>query len=202
MSTGYIYRITNTTTGDFYVGKTERNLPRRFKEHCYAAKYGSQTHLHRAIRKYGVASFVIEAIESHVTIESLSDKEMMWIEKLIPQYNMTKGGEGIDSHYWQNVYWQSRGMVKPLPQSPKSRKKLTVKCHPEVSRYIGGWCKKCWLEQHPEKRTSSLSKCHPERKMYARGKCRKCWYREKMRVRQGTSPSAGTHHTMTVSRVG
>lgn len=29
-----IYKITNTITGDFYIGSSKRNFKERFKEHC------------------------------------------------------------------------------------------------------------------------------------------------------------------------
>jgi group I intron endonuclease len=89
-----IYKIINQTNGDFYIGKTTKKKEVRLREHFYRSTYNSQTYLHRAIRKYGRENFIIEEIETEVPEESLNDREMFWINKLNPKYNMTTGGEG------------------------------------------------------------------------------------------------------------
>ena len=88
----YIYRITNILNGHFYIGQTTKTLKERLNRHFYSAKYGSETHLHRAMRKYGFDSFIIEEIESDVN--DLNEAEIKYIAKLTPHYNMTPGGEG------------------------------------------------------------------------------------------------------------
>jgi len=93
-----IYQITNITTNDFYIGKTTNNLKTRFYHHKYnSQKRNSQTYLHRAIRKYGVEQFTISKIDEATTLEELNEKEISWIQKLSPKYNMTIGGEGGDT---------------------------------------------------------------------------------------------------------
>lgn len=90
-----IYKITNTLTLDFYVGKTVKTLNQRFSNHKAFAKRASKTHLHRAINKYGSENFIIEILEENILNEkTLSEREMFWINNLSPQYNMTLGGEG------------------------------------------------------------------------------------------------------------
>jgi group I intron endonuclease len=87
-----IYLITNKETGDTYVGYTSKSLNERFKSHQYAANSGSKTYLHKAMRKYGIDSFTIEKIA-----DGSYNEEIEWIEKLLPSYNLTKGGEGGDT---------------------------------------------------------------------------------------------------------
>ena len=90
-----IYKITNILTLDFYVGKTVKTLKQRFSNHKAFAKRESKTHLHRAINKYGSENFVIESVEENILNEkSLNEREIFWINKLSPRYNMTFGGEG------------------------------------------------------------------------------------------------------------
>ncbi len=87
-----IYLITNTKTNDSYVGKTINSIQQRWAGHCYSAKYGSQTYLHRAIRKYGEDAFKLDILEEkHYNI---NESEKKWIKELDPCYNMTKGGDG------------------------------------------------------------------------------------------------------------
>jgi group I intron endonuclease len=89
-----IYKITNKTNGDFYIGQTTKSKEERFQRHKYEASYGSKTYLHRAMRKYGFDNFIIEEIENQILKENLDEREIYWIKNLTPQYNMTDGGEG------------------------------------------------------------------------------------------------------------
>lgn len=102
-----IYKITNKVTEDIYVGKTSRTLAERFYHHCYDS-LNSQTHLHRAIRKYGKENFIIELLEE-CDDSMLDELEVKWIAELNPAYNMTKGGEGGPTHHLQS--WKE-GMAK------------------------------------------------------------------------------------------
>lgn len=88
-----IYRIKNIITQDSYVGKTTKFAEERFLRHVYSSRYGSNTHLHRALRKYGKENFIIETIET-VENDILSEREIFHIQSLQPSYNMTKGGDG------------------------------------------------------------------------------------------------------------
>ena len=66
----------------------------RWYHHLKAAESGSQTHFHRAIRKHGKENFIIEQIDQTNNKKHLNSLEIKWIEKLQPEYNMTKGGDG------------------------------------------------------------------------------------------------------------
>ena len=98
MKTSGIYKIVNKVNGDFYIGKTTKPKEERLQKHFYNSSYNSQTHLHRAIRKYGYSSFIIEEVETQIPKEKLDEREIFWIKKLSPPYNMTGGGEGGKTH--------------------------------------------------------------------------------------------------------
>jgi len=87
-----IYIITNKQNGKRYIGKTSRTLEKRWYYHCKESEYGSNTHLHRAIRKYGVSNFIIEKL-----CDGLDEEEVKMISFYTPEYNMTKGGDGGDT---------------------------------------------------------------------------------------------------------
>lgn len=90
-----IYCIKNIVNNKIYIGKTTKTLTERFNSHLSSAKYGSNSILHKAIRKYGVDNFKLSIIESVIQNESiLNDREIFWIKKFKPEYNMTSGGEG------------------------------------------------------------------------------------------------------------
>lgn len=92
-----IYKITNRITGESYIGKTSKSIEERLRVHFYTSNQDSQTHLHRAIRKYGIDHFTTDLLESQIPVENIDDREIFWIDKLQPEYNMTKGGEGRDT---------------------------------------------------------------------------------------------------------
>ena len=87
-----IYLITNSITGDRYIGKTSKTIEDRWYQHQKNAKYGQDTYLYRAIRKYGVDCFRVEYLA-----DGLDDEEILLIESLKPEYNMTLGGDGGDT---------------------------------------------------------------------------------------------------------
>lgn len=89
-----IYRITNIVNEHFYIGKTTLTIEQRFKKHFYNHKT-METHLYRAMRKYGFDNFIIEEIDSNV--KNLDEAEVKYIAELNPHYNMTSGGDGGDT---------------------------------------------------------------------------------------------------------
>ena len=94
---GFIYKITNTINGKFYIGQTIQNVKERFYQHC--ATKCSQAILnmviHKAINKYGKSNFTIEVIEE-VESTNLNDRERYWIkyyDSYNNGYNSTEGGQ-------------------------------------------------------------------------------------------------------------
>lgn len=93
----YIYLIANDINHKKYVGKTERNLDIRFKEHCEDAfkVHNENRPLYRAIRKYGIEHFYISLIEE---TDTPNEREIYWIQYYQSYgnlgYNATLGGDG------------------------------------------------------------------------------------------------------------
>ena len=80
-----------------YVGITTKKLDKRISEHNKIAYSNKGYALHKAIRKYGIESFIITQIDSG-TLEECRKKERDFISLLNSQqpngYNITGGGEG------------------------------------------------------------------------------------------------------------
>jgi group I intron endonuclease len=93
----YIYLITNNINDKKYVGKTKTTVEKRFKSHCDHAYRKGTSYFHRAIVRYGKQNFKISILEFVDQAELLNSKECEWIEKLQPEYNLTKGGDGGDT---------------------------------------------------------------------------------------------------------
>lgn len=100
----FIYVITNTKNGKKYVGQTINPVKQRVSCHLKDARGGSETLLHRAMRKYGESAFKFEVL-AELQEHELDTAERDFIKKLDccvldgqeKGYNMTRGGEGFDS---------------------------------------------------------------------------------------------------------
>ena len=80
-----IYKTTNLINGNFYIGLDSKNIP---------SYLGGGLHLTRAIKKYGKENFKKEILEYCKSINELQEREVFWIDKLNPHYNISKGGYG------------------------------------------------------------------------------------------------------------
>ena len=79
-----------------YIGKTEKSIEKRFKEHCSDAfrDRNEKRPLYAAMRKYGIEHFHIELIEE---TDNPEEREVFWIENkrsFKNGYNATVGGDG------------------------------------------------------------------------------------------------------------
>ena len=90
-----IYRITNTVTGDFYIGSS-KNIKRRWADHKCKSRWKQYPNnpMYLDMQKYGVDKFTFEIIEE-VEVDSLKEKEQHFIETLKPTYN-DRNANGLD----------------------------------------------------------------------------------------------------------
>ncbi len=92
----HIYKITNIINNKKYVGKTENDPNKRWREHLAAARNNPLMVISKAIRKHGVQNFKFEILEECLS-EEVNKKETYWIGKLDTfenGYNSTLGGDG------------------------------------------------------------------------------------------------------------
>ena len=82
-----IYKITNTATGDFYIGSS-KNVKSRWESHKWPSmwKQNPNKQLYQDMQKYGVDKFVFEIL-AEVEADKLKETEQQFIEKLQPTYN-------------------------------------------------------------------------------------------------------------------
>jgi group I intron endonuclease len=97
-----IYIVTNSVNEKRYVGQTTYPLSERWSAHkCMAKRGRSKSLLHKAIRKYGAASFVVEplaCVNGEYKEQVLNDLETFCIAFLKTRhteggYNLAAGGE-------------------------------------------------------------------------------------------------------------
>lgn len=92
----WIYLISNVVNGKRYVGFTT-NIRHRFNSHLSSSRRSRSrgSIIHKAIHKYGIENFLVEILEFGIhDDEGLKIREPYWIANLLPEYNMTKGGDG------------------------------------------------------------------------------------------------------------
>lgn len=116
-----VYQITNTVNGRTYIGISVRGARGRWYNHCADAARGSQTCLHRAIRKYGRGAFRIQTLAGLPNTALAKQAERALIARLKPAYNMTPGGDGRQGPLSDNVKAGLRG----LKRSPASRARIS-----------------------------------------------------------------------------
>ena len=104
----FIYVITNDINGKQYVGKTNKTIEERFKEHIRDSrkKRCEKRPLYSAINKYGIEHFHISVIEE-CSAEESADREIYWIDKLSTYgrkgYNATRGGDSKKYYDYEEI---------------------------------------------------------------------------------------------------
>ena len=90
-----VYKITNTVTGDFYVGSS-KNIKQRWSDHkCPSTwKEWPNRPMYLAMQRYGIDKFNFQVL-AEVEIEHLKEAEQKFIETLKPTYNQVNAN-GID----------------------------------------------------------------------------------------------------------
>ena len=80
-----VYKITNTITGDFYIGSSV-NIKRRWATHKCPSKWNQHPNskLYKDMAQFGLDNFLFEIIEE---TEALKEREQYYIEQLNPNYN-------------------------------------------------------------------------------------------------------------------
>ena len=87
MKISAVYKITNTVTGDFYIGSS-KDVKQRWREHKWPStwKKHPNNQLYKDMQEYGTDKFAFEVIEE-VEAEHLKETEQKFIELLKPTYN-------------------------------------------------------------------------------------------------------------------
>ena len=147
-----VYKITNTITGEMYIGKTQKGIKRRFSQHLRNAQKGSKDcpFLYNAIRKYGIENFIIEIVNFCKDTETLNKQEKFWIQKLDTLkngYNLTPGGDGVimDSKIKEKLSNSHKGKKLSKEHKENIRKGLRgIKRKKETRDIISKNTKKQW----------------------------------------------------------
>jgi len=147
-----IYKITNLTTGNIYVGQAVSHILNhkryrpyghegRFRCHvseAFSTKKNQSHYLNNAIRKYGVSDFVVELIE-YCEIEEANDKEIHYIKhynSLFPHgYNLKNGGS-VFTHSDESKKRVSNGVKRYFKDKKFERFSTITQIDYDIEKYI------------------------------------------------------------------
>jgi group I intron endonuclease len=94
---GAVYLVTNTVTGEQYVGQTRQSISKRWQGHVRIAscKTAKKYKLHEAIAKYGTNAFSVDPLYVAFDLAQLNVAEIALIAEFQPTYNSSLGGAGL-----------------------------------------------------------------------------------------------------------
>jgi len=122
----FIYKIINIINNKFYIGKTTRNLQKRFEEHT-KTKSMDKMPIQKAIHKYGKDNFIIKQIDTASDKEELNIKEIYYIDILKPQYNISSGGDGGNLFLGHKHNKETKEKIRLSRIGKKHQKKQKIK---------------------------------------------------------------------------
>ena len=135
-----IYKITNTVTGDFYIGSS-KDVKRRLTAHKWPSTWKKHPNnpMYLDMRKYGTDKFVFEVI-AEVEPEELKVTEQKFIETLKPTYNSNRAnGWNIDEYKeYQKEYQKTE-------KGKETHKKAQNKYNNKLCSYNGELLTLCAL---------------------------------------------------------
>ena len=123
-----IYKITNTITGDFYIGSS-KDVKRRWRQHKWPSvwKQRSNNQMYQDMQKYGTDKFIFEILEE-VEESLLKEKEQQFIELLKPTYNqMNAKGLNIERYKKSKKEYQKSNKGKESHRKASRKYKKTDK---------------------------------------------------------------------------
>lgn len=129
-----VYKITNTITGDFYIGSS-KDVKRRWAEHekPSAWKRCPNNPMYLDMKKYGVDSFEFQVI-TEVEPALLKKAEQQFIEKLQPTYN-SNNAKGLDIEKYNE--YQKEYHIEYYQQNHKKRNEYQKEYNNQLCSYNG-----------------------------------------------------------------
>ena len=127
-----IYKITNTVTGDFYIGSS-KNVKQRWAHHKCQSVWNrcKSNQMYQDMQKYGVDKFAFEILEE-VEVDKMKETEQQFIETLKPTYNSNRANGWDFERYkeYQEEY-------KKSDKGKESNRKFCNKYNNQLCRYNG-----------------------------------------------------------------
>lgn len=154
-----IYLITNLINNKQYVGQTIKGYLKRWRQHCYNAKFSKNPQLvDKIIRKYGVENFKIELLET-TTFDKKDEREIYYINYYNTYksgYNITLGGD-INPMSNDKVRKHHKEIMSSLKTRLKISEGVKKTYTSERCIIISNQTKQRWINGTPDFRKKILS---------------------------------------------
>lgn len=138
MKVSAVYKITNTITGDFYIGSS-KNVKQRWANHKCQSTWNKHPNnpMYFDMQIYGIDKFSFEILEE-VEIDSLKEKEQQFIEKLKPTYNNNRA-KGFDIERYKECQkeYQKSDRCKESVKRRECQRKYLNKYYNQLCYYNG-----------------------------------------------------------------
>ena len=117
-----VYKITNTITGDFYIGSS-KNVKRRWTYHKCPSRWKQykNNQMYIDMQKYGTDKFDFQVL-AEVEIDSLKETEQKFIETLNPTYN-DRNANGFDIERNKKTQKEAQKKYQKSDKGKKAQKK-------------------------------------------------------------------------------
>ena len=136
-----VYKITNTVTGDFYIGSS-KDVKKRWKQHKKSSvwKYYSNNPMYHDFKKYGVNKFEFQIL-TEVEAEHLKETEQKFIETLKPTYN-DRNAEGRNAKRYKeyNKEYYQQNIEKYKEHHKEYYQQNRKKCNEYQNKYNNQLC--------------------------------------------------------------
>ena len=131
-----IYKITNTVTGDFYIGSS-KDMKERWRSHKRPSvwKKYKNNQLYQDMQKYGLDKFEFEILEE-VEPEELKVAEQYFIETLKPTYN-NRNANGWDIERYKKTQKEYQKEYQKSDKGKESHKKAQKEYDNQLCSYNG-----------------------------------------------------------------
>ena len=136
-----VYKITNTVTGDFYIGSS-KNVRSRWVHHKIPSTWKRYPNnpMYLDMQKYGLDKFDFEIL-AEVEADKLKETEQQFIETLNPTYNSNRAkGLNIERRKEYNKEYHKTDKYKEYQKSDKykeSHRKASNKYNNQLCYYNG-----------------------------------------------------------------
>ena len=136
MKISAVYKITNTVTGDFYIGSS-KDVRRRWREHKWKSTWNKcpNNPMYIDMKKYGVDNFAFEIL-AEVEIEKLKETEQEFIETLKPTYN-DRNANGFDFERHKETNRKANRKYKKTDKGKQYQKEYQKQYYNQLCVYNG-----------------------------------------------------------------
>ena len=131
-----VYKITNTVTGDFYIGSS-KDINRRWESHKWPSRWKQckNNPMYQDFQKYGLDKFDFEIL-AEVEVDSLKETEQKFIETLKPTYNNINAN-GWDFERYKESQKEYNKEYNKTDKCKESKRKYSNKYYSQLCFYNG-----------------------------------------------------------------